>query len=53
MTNIAGLKHSLAMADEQTKGPLGEFITALENADEETGRQMVAKFEKNIRNERK
>jgi hypothetical protein len=50
---IAGLKHSLAMADEKTKGPLEEFITVLENADEEAGRQMVAKFEKNIRNERK
>jgi hypothetical protein len=39
--------------DEQTKGPLESFIKALEQADEETGRQMVAKFEKNIRDERK
>jgi hypothetical protein len=49
---IAGLKNSLIMADEKTKGPLEDFITALENADEESGRRMVARFEKNIRNER-
>lgn len=50
---VAGLKNSLPLADEQTKGPLTDFITALENSDEETGRVMVAKFERNIRNERK
>jgi DNA anti-recombination protein RmuC len=41
------------MADEQTKAPLEDFIKALENSDEETGRKLVAKFENNIRNERK
>jgi hypothetical protein len=50
---ITGLKHSLAMADEKTKGALEEFITSLENADEENGRKMVARFEQNIRDERK
>jgi hypothetical protein len=50
---IAGLKNSLVMADDQTKGPLEDFIWALENTDEENGRQMVARFEKNIRDERK
>lgn len=49
---IAGLKNSLAMADEQTKGPLEDFIKALEESDEETARQMVARFENNIRKER-
>lgn len=49
---IAGLKNSLAMADEQTKGPLEDFIKALEESDEESARQMVARFENNIRKER-
>lgn len=46
---IASLKHSMIMADEQTKQPLKEFIEALENADEENARKLVARFEKNIR----
>lgn len=45
---IVSLKHSMAMADEQTIEPLKEFIEALENADEEQARKMVAHFEKNI-----
>lgn len=48
---IAGLKQSLAMADSQTRGPIEEFITALEQADEESGRKLVAHFEKNIKKE--
>lgn len=46
---IVSLKHSMAMADEQTLGPLKEFIEALENADEEEARNLVAHFEKNTR----
>lgn len=49
---VASLKNSLAMADEETRGPLEEFIAALENADEEEGRRLVAHFEKNIKAER-
>lgn len=48
----ASLKHSLAMADKETRGPLEEFISALEEADEEEGRRLVAHFEKNIKAER-
>ncbi len=50
---IASLKNSVIAADEKTRGPMEEFIAALENSDEESGRRMVAKFENNIRNERK
>ena len=46
---IISLKHSMAMADEQTLGPLKEFIEALENADEKEARNLVAHFEKNTR----
>ncbi|MDE7273642.1 MAG: hypothetical protein K2N95_11365 [Lachnospiraceae bacterium] len=49
---IVSLKHSLAMADAQTRGPLEEFIEALEDADEEEGRRLVAHFERNIKDER-
>lgn len=49
---IISLKHSLAMADAETRGPLEEFIRALEEADEEEGRKLVAHFEKNIKDER-
>lgn len=45
---IVSLKHSMAMADEQTIEPLKEFIEALEKADEKQARKMVAHFEKNI-----
>lgn len=49
---ITSLKHSLAMADDETRGPLEEFISALENADEENGRRLVAHFENNVKKER-
>ncbi|MDE7031243.1 MAG: hypothetical protein K2P63_14960 [Lachnospiraceae bacterium] len=49
---IVSLRHSLAMADAQTRGPLEEFIGALEKADEEEARRLVAHFEKNIKDER-
>lgn len=49
---IVSLRHSMAMADEQTIGPLKEFIEALENADEQEARRLVAHFEKNTRLER-
>ncbi|MDE7479270.1 MAG: hypothetical protein K2M91_15275 [Lachnospiraceae bacterium] len=49
---IISLKHSLAMADKETIGPLEEFISALEDADEAEGRKLVAHFEKNIKDER-
>ena len=46
---IASLRHSVVMADEQTKGPLEEFIQALEEADEDGARRLVAHFEQNIK----
>ncbi len=46
---IVSLKHSMAMADEQTLGPLKEFIEALENSNETEARNLVAHFEKNTR----
>lgn len=46
---IVSLKHSMAMADEQTLAPLKEFIEALENADEKEARKLIAHFEKNTR----
>lgn len=46
---ITSLKHSLVMADEETRGPLEEFIEALENSDEEHGRNLVAHFENGVR----
>ena len=49
---ITSLKHSLVIADDETKGPLEEFIHALENADEENGRRLVAHFENNIKREK-
>lgn len=49
---ITSLKHSLAMADDETRGPLEEFIHALENTDEENGRRLVAHFENNVKKER-
>ena len=42
---VVSLKHSLAMADEETRGPLEEFISASE-------RPAVSHFEKNIKAER-
>lgn len=49
---IAGLKNSLAIADSRTQEPLREFISALENTDEEESRKLVAHFEKNVKEER-
>lgn len=46
---IESLKHSMVMADQATMGPLKEFITTLENSDEESARKLVARFEKNVR----
>ena len=46
---IVSLKHSMAMADEQTLEPLKEFIEVLESADENEARKLVAHFEKNTR----
>lgn len=46
---ITSLKHSMAMADDQTQMPLREFIQALEKADEDNARKLVARFEKNIK----
>lgn len=48
---IAGLRHSLVMADNAARGPVEDFISALENSDEESGRRMVAHFEQNIKRE--
>lgn len=45
---IVSLRHSLVMADEETKGPLEEFIQALEDASEDEARRLVAHFEQNI-----
>lgn len=49
---VTSLRHSLAMADEETRGPLEEFISALEEADGDEGRRLVSYFEKNIQAER-
>ncbi len=49
---VVSLKQSLVMADEETRGPLEEFISALEEAGEDEGRRLVAHFEKNIKAER-
>lgn len=46
---IESLKHSMVMADQATLEPLKEFITALENAEEEEARKLVARFERNVR----
>lgn len=48
---IVGLRHSLAMADASTRGPIEGFIAALENMDEKNGRLMVAHFEQNVKRE--
>lgn len=48
---IAGLRHSLVMADNVARGPVEDFISALENSDEEAGRRMVAHFEQNVQRE--
>lgn len=48
---VASLKHSMMIASEETKPPLEEFIHALEEMDDEHGRQLVARFEKNTREE--
>ncbi|MCM1183424.1 MAG: hypothetical protein NC337_08625 [Roseburia sp.] len=48
---VASLKHSMVIAGEETRPPLEEFIRALEELDDEHGRQLVARFEKNTREE--
>ncbi len=48
---VASLKHSMMIAGEETKPPLEEFIQALEEMDEEHGRRLIARFEKNTREE--
>lgn len=48
---VASLKHSMMIAGEETRAPLAEFIQALEQMDEEQGRKLVARFEKNTREE--
>jgi hypothetical protein len=50
---IVSLRNSLVMADDETKGSIEDFIRTLENSDEETGRSLVARFERNIREEKK
>lgn len=49
---IESLKHSMAMADQVTMEPLKDFIAALENAEEEEARKLIARFEKNIKDTR-
>ena len=49
---VMSLRHSLAMADEETRGPREGFISALEEAGEDEGRRLVSHFEKNIKAER-
>lgn len=46
---IESLKHSMVMADQETMEPLKEFIAALEKAEEEDARKLVARFERNVR----
>lgn len=48
---IENLKHSMAMADGQTIEALKGFIQTLEESDEQHARELVARFEKNIREE--
>ena len=48
---VTSLKHSMAIADEEMRGPLEGFISALEEAGEDEGRKLVAHFEKNIKAE--
>ena len=47
---VESLKNSMGLADESTKGPLKEFIDTLQTVDESKAREMVARFEKNVRN---
>lgn len=46
---IENLKHSMSIADEETKNVLGQFLQALEETDEESARIMISHFEKNVR----
>ena len=48
---IENLKHSMVMADQETMEPLTEFIKTLEETDEVNARKLIARFEKNIRDE--
>lgn len=49
---IENLKHSMSIADEETRKVLGQFLQALEEADEGTARIMISHFEKNVRDTR-
>lgn len=46
---IDNLKHSMGLADHETVGALQDFIKTLEKTDEVNARKLVARFEKNIR----
>lgn len=46
---IDNLKHSMGLADQETVGALQDFIKTLEKTDEINARKLVARFEKNIR----
>lgn len=46
---IENLKHSMAMADKDTLGPLQDFIQTLEKVDEESARELVRRFEHNVK----
>lgn len=46
---VKSLRNSMIAADERTKESLLEFITTLEESDEESARKLVANFEKNIK----
>ena len=50
---IAGLKHSLVMADSKTRGPIEDFIRTLEHSGEEDGRRLIAHFEQNVKDVKK
>lgn len=50
---IAGLKHSLVMADSETRGPIEDFIRTLEHSGEEDGRRLIAHFEQNVKDVKK
>ena len=50
---IAGLKHSLVMADSETRGPIEDFIRTLEHSGAEDGRRLIAHFEQNVKDVKK
>lgn len=50
---IQNLKHSMVMADSETLELLEQFIKTLEETDEVNARKLIARFEKNVKNEHK